>query len=92
MLLSSFRYTADIEQAPTFVPTLHVLFSTLLPVTIIPQYYPSIPTPDMEGIRQDLINWLADEALAGDKVAAEWILLCAIARVFVTGPYRLILR
>ena len=93
LLLSSFRYTSDIEQlAPTFVPTLHVLFSTLLPVTIIPQCYPAILTPNMEGTRQDLIDWLADEALAGDKVAAEWILLCAIARVFVTGPYRLIPR
>jgi hypothetical protein len=90
-LISSLRYTADIEQlTPTFVPTLHVLFSTPLPVTIIPQCYPSIPTPNTEGLRQELIDWLADEALAGDKVAAEWILLCAIARVFVAGPYLLI--
>jgi len=45
----------------------------------------------MDGLRQELIDWLANEALAGDKVAAEWILLCAIARVFVTGPYLRIL-
>ncbi|KAF8718540.1 hypothetical protein AX14_011788, partial [Amanita brunnescens Koide BX004] len=86
-ILTSEPYTADIEQlTPTFVPTLHVLFSTPLPVTIIPQCYPSIPTPNTEGLRQELIDWLADEALAGDKVAAEWILLCAIARVQSRHP------
>jgi len=92
LLLHSLRYAVDIEQlAPTFVPTLHVLFSRPLPVTIIPQCYPAIPASDMDGLRQELIDWLANEALAGDKVAAEWILLCAIARVFVTGPYLRIL-
>lgn len=93
LLLYPPRYAADTEQlAPTFVPTLHVLFSRSLPVTIIPQCYPAIPTSDIERLRQELIDWLANEALAGDKVAAEWILLCAIARVFVTGTYFPILR
>ena len=70
-LLSSLRYTADIEQLTLFL----FQHSTPLPVTIIPQCHSSIPTPNTEGLRRELIDWLAD--LAGDKVAAEWILLCA---------------
>lgn len=34
-------------------------------------------------IREELIAWIADEALGGDRQAAEWVLLSCISRVFV---------
>ncbi|KAK2467094.1 hypothetical protein APHAL10511_001352 [Amanita phalloides] len=86
-VLTSEPYSGDIEQPSTaFVPTLHVLFSTSLPITIIPHYYPAVSLPDADILRQELLDWLAEEALAGDKCAAEWILLCAIARVQSRHP------
>ena len=30
-----------------------------------------------------MISWIANEGLAGDHIAAEWVLLCIIARVYV---------
>jgi hypothetical protein len=37
----------------------------------------------INGVRDELIAWIADEALAGDRMTAEWILLCVISRVLV---------
>lgn len=34
----------------------------------------------IERVRSALIDWLATEALGGDKFAAEWVLLCMISR------------
>jgi hypothetical protein len=34
-------------------------------------------------LRKDLISWIADESLGGDRDAAEWILLTSIGRVYV---------
>ncbi|KAF8626177.1 hypothetical protein AX15_005063 [Amanita polypyramis BW_CC] len=86
-ILTSEPSIADTELAtPIVVPTLHVLFSTPLPITIIPQSHPTIVAPDAKELRDELITWLADEALAGDKAAAEWILLCTIARVQSRHP------
>lgn len=36
---------------------------------------------DNAQVRDDLISWIADEALGGDQAAAEWALLSCIARV-----------
>jgi hypothetical protein len=59
------------------VPTLHVLFSR-------PHSYVSplngVSPPSVQ-LRDELINWIADEALGGDRDAAEWILLAAVAQV-----------
>jgi hypothetical protein len=38
---------------------------------------------DIAKIREELISWIADESLGGDRDAAEWILLISIARVYV---------
>ncbi|KAI0061668.1 hypothetical protein BV25DRAFT_1992016 [Artomyces pyxidatus] len=67
------------------VPTLHVLFtrqhtlgitSGVDTVRVVDE-----PVPNSEDRRQDLINWIAEEALGGDLDAAEWVLLTCIARV-----------
>jgi len=42
--------------------------------------------PIINIIREELITWIADEGLAGDRSAAEWVLLCTIARVRSRHP------
>ncbi|KAL7283147.1 LOW QUALITY PROTEIN: hypothetical protein ACG7TL_002573 [Trametes sanguinea] len=37
-------------------------------------------------VRDELIAWIAEEALGGDRVAAEWVLLSCIARVQSRNP------
>ncbi|KIL69545.1 hypothetical protein M378DRAFT_183981 [Amanita muscaria Koide BX008] len=69
------------SEPPTFAPTLHVLFSKVLPASLLPCHFPILDASYTNNLRHELISWIADEALAGDKGAAEWILLCAIARV-----------
>jgi hypothetical protein len=64
------------------VPTLHVLFAKSLSTTVLPRVFPD--TSILSGVRQlrgELIHWIADEALEGDLVAAEWVLLAALSRV-----------
>ncbi|KAI9056684.1 hypothetical protein FKP32DRAFT_1598956 [Trametes sanguinea] len=41
---------------------------------------------DSAHVRDELIAWIAEEALAGDRVAAEWVLLACIARVQSRNP------
>ena len=60
------------------VPTLHVLYSTSEQNSVITRPY---PTPDILQVREQLLDWIAEEALGGDREAAEWILLSTIARV-----------
>lgn len=71
------------RDSPLEVPTLHVLFSRPLDTYTSSTY----PATDLEvpasQIREELITWIADEALGGDKDAAEWVLLAATARVWV---------
>lgn len=38
---------------------------------------------DTVQIRDELIAWIADEALGGDRQAAEWVLLSCISKVSV---------
>jgi hypothetical protein len=64
------------------VPTLHVLFSRPLPSVIISRPYPANDSA-LEVTREDLLTWIAKEALGGDRDAAEWLLLVSIARVYV---------
>ncbi|PPQ66893.1 hypothetical protein CVT26_009833 [Gymnopilus dilepis] len=71
---------------PVNVPTLHVLFMSPLPSTIVPRAFPDSTLSTVGALRQELIRWIADEALAGDLIASEFVLLCSIARVRSRHP------
>lgn len=78
-------HTQDLESPAetddNTVPTLHVLFTRPTPPTIIPRTFPASSIPDqLHKTRDELLTWIAEEGLGGDKVAAEWLLLSAIAR------------
>ncbi|CAL1703945.1 unnamed protein product [Somion occarium] len=77
------------------VPTLHVLFISPDDYSSVTRSYPSSNTsdepstttsPDVMQVRDQLLNWIAQEALGGDRDAAEWILLMSIARVQSRNP------
>ncbi|KII88881.1 hypothetical protein PLICRDRAFT_109472 [Plicaturopsis crispa FD-325 SS-3] len=72
----------ELESTPD-VPTLHVLFSRPHLPTLVPRPYPA---DDITQVRVDLINWIAEEALGGDRDAAEWALLVAISRIQSRTP------
>ena len=65
------------------VPTLHTLYISPSTHTIITRSYPSNvdPKSSTASVRQELIQWLAEEALGGDAEAAEWTLLSCLSRV-----------
>ncbi|KAH9925300.1 putative alanine racemase-domain-containing protein [Fomitopsis serialis] len=42
--------------------------------------------PNLSEVRSQLIDWIAEEALDGDRDAAEWVLLACIARVQSRNP------
>ena len=65
------------------VPALHVLFSSSEQDNTTVQTDGLSSTPrldDVPQIRELLIDWIAEEALCGDREAAEWVLLASIAR------------
>ncbi|KAF9810959.1 hypothetical protein IEO21_06763 [Rhodonia placenta] len=74
------------------VPTLHVLYIREHTATLLSRPYPSTATPDADEhsapakVRSELISWMAEEALGGDREAAEWMLLASIARVQSRSP------
>jgi len=72
---------SDIEDGDqmVMVPTLHVLFSRTHD-HMLRSSSPDVPSADL---RDNLIAWIANEALGGDTDAAELALLAAAARVFV---------
>jgi hypothetical protein len=61
------------------VPTLHVLFIREHRLDI----FVALPDPFRPQIREELLSWIAEEALGGDRDAAEWVLLTCVARVYV---------
>lgn len=65
-------------ESPVEVPTLHVLF-TKPHERLLKRPYPS--TTSSDSVREELINWIASQALGGDVNAAEWVLLSSIAKV-----------
>ncbi|KAJ6500365.1 mini-chromosome maintenance replisome factor-domain-containing protein [Mycena sanguinolenta] len=72
----------ETDHDPPQVPTLHVLFSRTLPLPMVPRTFPYSPgKSSIEALRDELLSWIATEGLAGDKDAAEWILLNIIGRV-----------
>ncbi|KAJ7074392.1 hypothetical protein C8F01DRAFT_1043556 [Mycena amicta] len=86
-------YTMDVmngeldSSEPTLVPTLHVLFFQPLPVTIVPRLFPYFAdASSSQALREELITWIANEGLGGDKHVAEWVLLSTIARVQTRTP------
>ncbi|KAF8803625.1 hypothetical protein BYT27DRAFT_7195476 [Phlegmacium glaucopus] len=87
-ILSSESLTTNLDiSSPINVPTLHVLSSKSIPITILSRVFPDPSLlPSIETLREGLITWIANEALAGDRIAAEWILLCTIARVHSRVP------
>ena len=48
---------------------------------VIPDERPDAIAHDNDDIREELISWIAEEALGGDQQAAEWVLLSCISRV-----------
>jgi len=78
-----YRVQRDLDtNDPKTVPTLHVLFHRAHPITILPFSFPlPLPQGSVSDLRKELIEWIAREALADDLDAAEWILLCCLARV-----------
>lgn len=79
----SFFTSSDLP-SPINVPTLHVVSSRSIPITILPRIFPDPSlVSSINTLREGLISWIADEGLAGDRIAAEWVLLCIIARVYV---------
>lgn len=59
------------------VPSLHVLCHK------VQSTGDASPTEELAAVRDDLIKWIADEALGGDEVAAQWLILELSAKVSV---------
>lgn len=76
----------DEELEEDQVPTLHVQSTRPTPSTIILRTFPASLAPDVRTVRNQLVDWIAEEALGGDKDAAEWVLLSAIARTQSRTP------
>ncbi|VDB87185.1 unnamed protein product [Peniophora sp. CBMAI 1063] len=79
-ILHSELYHSESEEesaSDVLVPTLHVLF---MRPHIHETPYQTAPSFDAM-LRDELIAWIAEEALGGDREAAEWVLLTSIARV-----------
>ncbi|KAH9946368.1 mini-chromosome maintenance replisome factor-domain-containing protein [Epithele typhae] len=81
----------DMQETPPEVPTLHVLFSKPHTSNILLRDFPRAAsvandTQEPSALREELISWIAEESLAGDRHAAEWVLLSAIARVQSRTP------
>ncbi|KAF9459336.1 mini-chromosome maintenance replisome factor-domain-containing protein [Collybia nuda] len=82
-ILTSELLHGDLETPdPPFVPTLHVLFSQPIPSTLIPRTSKHLE----RDIRDELITWIAEQGLGGDREAAEWVLLCTLARTQSRSP------
>ncbi|KAF9479744.1 hypothetical protein BDN70DRAFT_878513 [Pholiota conissans] len=87
-ILTSEPFRAELEvSGPLHVPTLHVLFTVPIPASIVSRTFPEpLILPTAQSIRNELINWIAEEGLAGDLIAAEWVLICTISRVRSRHP------
>ncbi|KAJ3562296.1 hypothetical protein NP233_g9665 [Leucocoprinus birnbaumii] len=81
-------HSADFDQSeePEEAPTLHVLYTRETPATIVPRSFPAPLAPDARTVRDGLITWIADEALGGDRDAAEWVLLSIISKTQSRTP------
>ena len=101
-----FRLSSEFD-ALVDVPTLHVLFShshshpaSHIHHSLGPADHSldekdkavKAESSEMARVREELIAWIADEALGGDRETAEWVLLACTARVSVDQVhfYRLV--
>jgi hypothetical protein len=79
--MTYFRLSNDLENEEAVdVPTLHVVYTRPEPTF-------SASLSESAQCRDDLLTWLAEEALGGDVDAAEWMLLACIARVYVLSTH-----
>lgn len=71
------RVVSETEAEAAVVPVLHV--------TLVQMSTPDIPSEPfgsaMIAVYEDLVDWVSQEALAGDRDAAELIILCSVAKV-----------
>lgn len=77
------REEGDLNGEIMKIPTLHVLFA--VHVSDIPQSAGLLSKPAQispsSAIKDALVTWLAEEALAGDEEVAQWVLLMAVSQV-----------
>lgn len=59
------------------LPVLHVTF-VQMPT---PETPPEPPRNTATAVYESLIHWISREALGGDRDAAEFVILCSVARV-----------
>ncbi|KAG1748962.1 putative alanine racemase-domain-containing protein [Suillus paluster] len=77
-ILTSESLDPESEAASSpMVPSLHVLCHKLQSTGDTP------PAKELTTTRDDLIKWIADEALGGDEVAAQWLVLELCAKVYI---------
>ncbi|KAH8102871.1 mini-chromosome maintenance replisome factor-domain-containing protein [Cristinia sonorae] len=81
-ILTNELMSLESEDESLVVPTLHVLFLAAPKHCSIPALYPSSTSQ----VRQQLIDWIAEEALGGDLNAAEWTLLLCLSKVQKRTP------
>ncbi|KAG2075917.1 hypothetical protein BDR04DRAFT_1139765 [Suillus decipiens] len=74
-ILTSESLDSEAVSSP-MVPSLHVLCHKVQSTDNVS------PTEELVTIRDDLIKWIADEALGGDEVAAQWLVLELSAKVY----------
>lgn len=77
------REESDVNGEFTEIPTLHVLFT--VDGSDIPQSAGILSKPAQidpsSAIKDALVTWLAEEALAGDEEVAKWVLLMTVSQV-----------
>jgi hypothetical protein len=77
------REEDDVNGRSMEIPTLHVLFT--VDGSDIPQLAGILSKPAKidppSAIKDALITWLAEEALAGDKEITHWVLLMTVCQV-----------
>lgn len=67
----------ETEAAAAVLPVLHVTHLQAFP----PEIQSEPPRNTIAAVYEGLIDWVSQEALAGDRDAAELIILCSVARV-----------
>ncbi|TFK25023.1 hypothetical protein FA15DRAFT_668897 [Coprinopsis marcescibilis] len=86
-ILTSEPLHSPIEsQEVALVPTIHLLFARPIPPTVVPRIFPDHSLVGVEDVRDKLVSWMATEALAGDRAAAELVLLTIIHKVQSRTP------
>lgn len=76
-ILELSRVVAETEVEAVVVPVLHV--------TLVQAFPPDIPYKPcgsaMTAVYEELVDWISQEALAGDRDAAELVIICLVAKV-----------